>query len=276
MCIWRNAIRNWPAHPLMSGDKVRAHLQAIFQQVPIELDRQPAVVAKAVLDIQSCRTALMGGHVARCEDCNYEHFHYHSCRNRHCPLCQSRRREQWVNARRASLLPVAYFHVVFTLPHDLNQLIQGNPRMLYRLLFKQANQTLQHFAHKYLGGRLGITMVLHTWSQNLSQHVHVHCLVTAGALSSPADSCCTSCRAAWHASAITVSTPTALTAPARPPAGRYVPQSRNHRFQKHWATGSCASPAMASIVAPGARLDDSRSSKPSPVGRATHRAYSAN
>lgn len=182
MCIWRNAIQNWSAHPLMAGDKVRANLQAIFQQVPIELDRQPAVVAKAVLDIQSCRTALMGGHVARCEDCNYEHFHYHSCRNRHCPLCQSRRREQWVNARRASLLPVAYFHVVFTLPHDLNQLIQGNPRMLYRLLFQQANQTLQYFAHKYLGGRLGITMVLHTWGQNLSQHVHVHCLVTAGAL----------------------------------------------------------------------------------------------
>ena len=166
----------------MPGDKTRANLQAILQQVPIDLRGRPPVLAKAVLDIQSCRTALMGGHVARCEDCNYEHFHYHSCRNRHCPQCQSRRREQWVNARIASLLPVTYFHVVFTLPHDLNGLIQGNPRMLYGLLFKQVNQTLAHFAKKYLGGRLGITMVLHTWGQNLSQHVHVHCIVTAGAL----------------------------------------------------------------------------------------------
>ncbi len=164
----------------MAGAK--ATLQAIFAQVPIDLRVRPTVVAKAVHDIRACRSAPMGGHVARCQHCNYEHFHYHSCRNRHCPQCQSRHREQWVNARIASLLPVTYFHVVFTLPHGLNALIQGNPRKLYGLLLQQVNQTLAHFANKYLGGRLGITLVLHTWGQNLSQHVHVHCIVTAGVL----------------------------------------------------------------------------------------------
>ncbi|MGH8573079.1 MAG: IS91 family transposase, partial [Gammaproteobacteria bacterium] len=109
---------------------------------------------------------------------------YHSCRNRHCPKCQTLAKERWVEARCAELLPVPYFHLVFTLPHEINSLAQGNPKVIYRLLFQAASETLQTFGRdpKWLGGEIGITMVLHTWGQNLSQHLHVHCLVTGGAL----------------------------------------------------------------------------------------------
>ena len=109
---------------------------------------------------------------------------YNSCRNRHCPKCQTRTKEQWLAARKADLLPIPYFHVVFTLPHDLNALAQGNPRVLYTLLFRAAADTLLAFGRdpRQLGGTVGITAILHTWGQNLSQHLHLHCLVTGGAL----------------------------------------------------------------------------------------------
>ena len=105
-------------------------------------------------------------------------------RNRHCPKCQTLAKERWLAARSAELLAVPYFHVVFTLPHALNALAQGNPRILYKLLFNAAAETLQRFGRdpQWLGGELGVTMVLHTWTQTLTQHLHVHCLVTAGAL----------------------------------------------------------------------------------------------
>jgi len=98
---------------------------------------------------------------------------YHSCRNRHCPKCQTLAKERWVEARCAELLPVPYFHVVFTLPHAPNSLAQGNPRVIYRLLFQATAETLQAFGRdpKWLGGELGITLVLHTWGQNLNQHL---------------------------------------------------------------------------------------------------------
>ncbi|MCA1852117.1 MAG: transposase zinc-binding domain-containing protein, partial [Beggiatoa sp.] len=135
--------------------------------------------------IQDCRTAALGGHLEACDRCGAEIARYHSCRNRHCPKCQTLARERWIEARTAELLPVPYFHLVFTLPHEINALAQGNPSVLYGLLFQAASNTLQTFGRdpKWLGGEIGITMVLHTWGQNLSQHLHVHCVVSSGALS---------------------------------------------------------------------------------------------
>ena len=134
--------------------------------------------------IVSCRTAAMGGHIAACNVCGAVHHCYHSCRNRHCPKCQTRAKEQWLDRQRLQLLPVPYFHVVFTLPHELNGLIRCNARCLYSLLFDVAAQTLHAFAEnpRWLGGELGFTLVLHTWSQTLTHHPHVHGLVTGGAL----------------------------------------------------------------------------------------------
>lgn len=135
--------------------------------------------------ITRCRTAALGGHVEACEGCGVTRIAYNSCRNRHCPKCQGGRRAKWLAAQQALLLPVDYFHVVFTLPHELNALLRVNPRRLYALLFRAAAATLQTFARdpKYLGADLGVTAVLHTWGQTLTQHVHVHCVVTGGGLS---------------------------------------------------------------------------------------------
>jgi hypothetical protein len=134
--------------------------------------------------IEDCRTAALGGHLELCDHCGAEVARYHSCRNRHCPKCQTMAKERWVEARCAELLPVPYFHLVFTLPHEINPLAQRNPRVIYNLLFQAASETLQTFGRdrKWLGGEIGITMVLHTWGQNLSQHLHVHCVVSGGAL----------------------------------------------------------------------------------------------
>jgi hypothetical protein len=139
---------------------------------------------RAMRAIQACRTEALGGHVARCDACGRLRYSYHSCRNRHCPKCQTLAKERWLAARQAELVPVPYFHVVFTLPHELNGLAQGNPRVIYRLLFDAAARTLIEFGEnpRWLGGDIGITMVLHTWGQTLSQHLHVHCLVSGGAL----------------------------------------------------------------------------------------------
>jgi hypothetical protein len=114
---------------------------------------------------------------------------YHSCQNRHCPKCQTLAEVRWVEARLRDLLPIPYFHCVFTLPHILNPLAQGNPRVLYGLLFQTAAATLQTFGRDptWLGGELGMTMVLHTWSQTLAHHIHVHCVVTGGALAPDGD-----------------------------------------------------------------------------------------
>ncbi|MCP4082659.1 MAG: IS91 family transposase [Planctomycetaceae bacterium] len=135
--------------------------------------------------ITACRTAAMGGHVRSCDRCGFITHHYHSCRNRHCPKCQTLAKERWIEARQSELLNTRYDHVVFTLPHDLNPLIQGNPRLMYNLLFRAVADTLLTFGRdrRWIGGEIGITLVLHTWGQNLGQHVHIHGLVTAGGLS---------------------------------------------------------------------------------------------
>jgi len=143
------------------------------------------VQGMALRAIERCRTAALGGHVEACDACGARRVAYNSCRNRNCPKCQARARAKWVAAQQALLLPIEYFHVVFTLPHALNTLARVNPRRLYALLFHAAAATLQCFARdpQHLGAELGITAVLHTWGQNLSQHIHVHCVVSGGGLS---------------------------------------------------------------------------------------------
>ena len=146
------------------------------------LPRGAAKVWRAIL---ACRTAALGGHVESCADCGTSRHVYHSCRNRHCPRCQTRAKEAWLAARRREVLPVPYFHLVFTLPHDLNGLIGAAPRRLYENLFAAASATLTEFAssRRHLGGMPAFSLVLHTWKQDLGRHVHVHALVAGGALS---------------------------------------------------------------------------------------------
>jgi Putative transposase/Transposase zinc-binding domain len=143
-----------------------------------------AVQHRALRAIERCRTAALGGELRQCDACGRQRYVYHSCRNRHCPKCQTRAKERWLADRRAELLPVPYYHLVFTLPHELNVLAQANPRELYAMLFAAASQTLIEFGRnpRWLGGEIAASLVLHTWGQTLSQHLHVHCLVAAGAL----------------------------------------------------------------------------------------------
>ena len=141
---------------------------------------------KVMHHIQICRTAVLGGHVEQCDQCAFEQNAYNSCRDRHCPKCQTMTKEQWLNDRKAELLPCGYFHLVLTLPHDLNPIILSNKTTTLNILFAAVNQTLQAFAKDpqwRLEGRLGFISVLHTWSQTLIDHFHLHCLIPAGALS---------------------------------------------------------------------------------------------
>lgn len=136
--------------------------------------------------IEVCRTALLGGHKDQCDHCGHVEISYNSCRNRHCPKCQTLRKEKWIEARGEDLLPIEYFHVVFTLPSELNPLALLNKRTLYNLLFRSASETLTQLAQdtKPLGATLGVIGILHTWGQNLMHHPHLHCIVTGGGLTS--------------------------------------------------------------------------------------------
>ncbi len=129
--------------------------------------------------IQHCRTSVMGGHVDACDACGNISISYNSCRNRHCPKCQGHKREEWIQAREADLLPVPYFHVVFTLPSELNPLALHQPKAVYDSLFGAAWQTLETFG-KQKGLQMGMIAILHTWGQNLSLHPHLHCIVPGG------------------------------------------------------------------------------------------------
>ncbi|NOQ14987.1 MAG: IS91 family transposase, partial [Methyloprofundus sp.] len=132
--------------------------------------------------ISHCRTDILGGHIDQCNACGHQHIAYNSCRNRHCPKCQGMDNIRWVKERENELLPIQYFHVIFTLPHELNLLAQYNPALLYTILIQSATETLQSFADKRWKGTLGITVVLHTWGQKLEQHIHLHTIVTGGVL----------------------------------------------------------------------------------------------
>lgn len=140
---------------------------------------------KAFRAIQRCRTAALGGHHDACPSCGYQAISYNSCRNRHCPKCQAQARERWITARQRELLDTSYFHVVFTVPHDLNVLALENPRLFYDLLFTATARTLLEIASdpKHLGAEIGVIAILHTWGQNLLLHPHIHCVVPAGGLS---------------------------------------------------------------------------------------------
>lgn len=133
----------------------------------------------------SCHTSSLGGHVYRCEQCGHEKISYNSCRNRHCPSCQATARAQWVDNRMKELLPVPYFHVVFTVPASLNPFALRNKEIFYNILFQAASETLQTLAGnpKRLGAEVGFIAILHTWGQNLLDHPHLHCVVPAGGLS---------------------------------------------------------------------------------------------
>jgi hypothetical protein len=140
---------------------------------------------KVMSAIEDCRTAVMGGHVARCDDCAHLAVAYNSCRNRHCPKCQGAAARAWLADREADLLPVAYYHVVFTLPAAVGAIAYQNKAVVYDLLFKTAAETLLTIAAdpKHLGARIGLTSVLHTWGSALTHHPHVHCIVPSGGLS---------------------------------------------------------------------------------------------
>ena len=161
------------------ADIVLAHGPAVRQGKRLTRGQHRALRA-----IAACRTAALGGHTETCDVCGATRIAYNSCRNRHCPKCQTLAKERWLTARQADLLPVEYFHVVFTLPHTLNALAQGNPRVCYGLLFQAARETLAAFGDdpRHLGGEVGGLAVLHTWGQTLEQHLHLHCLVLGGAL----------------------------------------------------------------------------------------------
>ena len=140
---------------------------------------------RKVMDaIVRCRTAALGGHRDRCSGCGHQAISYNSCRNRHCPKCQSNARDRWLAARSAELLPVPYFHIVFTLPHELSALVLQNKKLLYDLLFRASAATLLEVGRdpKHLGADIGLLSVLHTWGQNLQHHPHVHCVVPGGGL----------------------------------------------------------------------------------------------
>lgn len=142
----------------------------------------PALQRRVMQDIECCRTAALGGHMEQCLTCGFERPAYDSCRNRHCPKCQSLAKARWLAAQRAELLPVPYFHGVFTLPHEINPLVLANLAPLVTLLFHAVSQTLLTFGRNELGGTLGFLCVLHTWDQLLRDHFHLHCLIPGGVL----------------------------------------------------------------------------------------------
>jgi putative transposase/transposase-like zinc-binding protein len=169
-----------PPPPFEVADIVRGYGETFRATHPVSHEQ-----VRVLRAIAHCRTAALGGHVEVCEACGTERVCYDSCRNRHCPKCQGAARAKWLAAEQTLLLPVPYFHLVFTLPHALNPLVRVNQRALYHLLFQAATQTLQEFARdpQHLGAELGITAVLHTWGQTLTEHIHLHCVVTGGGLS---------------------------------------------------------------------------------------------
>jgi hypothetical protein len=164
------------------ADILRKHGDRFTEQNRSWLSFQQLKVLRA---IKRCRTAALGGHVDHCSGCGHSAISFNSCRNRHCPKCQAQARQRWLALREQELLGLSYFHVVFTLPHELNRLCQRNPALLYDLLFRAAAETLLEVAAdpKHLGAEIGFLAILHTWGQNLLLHPHLHCLVPAGGLS---------------------------------------------------------------------------------------------
>ena len=161
------------------ADIFRSHGQSYQRTHRLSASQQKVMRAVSV-----CRTQELGGHLKQCDTCGFEHPTYNSCRNRHCPKCQSLAKAKWLEKQTSELLPVGYFHLVFALPHEFNRLILAHKKIGLSLLFKAVSETLLEFGQTRLKGTLGIIAVLHTWDQTLKDHFHLHCLVPAGALSS--------------------------------------------------------------------------------------------
>ena len=173
------------SHKLAVGE-ARPELADIFRRYGESYQRTHRISSsqqKVMRAVSVCRTQELGGHLDRCDACGFERPAYNSCRNRHCPKCQALAKARWLEKQTSELLPVGYFHLVFTLPHELNGLILSHKKIILALLFKAVSKTLLEFGQTRLKGTLGIVAVLHTWDQTLKDHFHLHCLVPAGALS---------------------------------------------------------------------------------------------
>jgi hypothetical protein len=163
---------------LQLADILRNHIGDYQKQYPLWPEHK-----KIVSDLLNCRTAHLGGRIERCDNCAALRITYHSCRNRHCPRCQHIPREQWLEKRKQEILPVSYFHVVFTLPHELNNVILNNKKVMLNILFAAASKTLLNFCKNELNGTPGFLAILHTWDQKLLDHFHLHCIIAAGVVS---------------------------------------------------------------------------------------------
>ncbi len=165
------------------GTIIREHKQALIESGHLNTHKK-----KVFTNLSQCRTVALGYHKDKCDnpDCAHEHYSYNSCRDRHCPKCNGLKKERWIIDREADLLPVMYYHVVFTVPDQLNKLFIEHPKIMYNILFKASWDTIKQFAvdHKHLGAQSGMISILHTWGQNLSLHPHVHCIVPGGGLTS--------------------------------------------------------------------------------------------
>ncbi|MBT8331792.1 MAG: IS91 family transposase [Deltaproteobacteria bacterium] len=157
---------------------LRKHIADYQDQYPLWSEHR-----KIAYDLLNCRTAQLGGHIDRCNQCGTMRISYNSCRNRHCPKCQHMPRERWLEKRKDEILSTSYFHVVFTLPHELNCIMLNNKRVMLNILFKAASQTLMTFGENAFCGKLGFIATLHSWDQKLNAHFHLHCLVAGGAIS---------------------------------------------------------------------------------------------
>ncbi len=176
--VSHNRFSSPSGHSVELADILRTQAPSYIQNHPVNGHQR-----KVIRDILNCRTPILGGHLEGCENrCGYQRLAFHSCRNRHCPKCQSLQKIRWVYQRSQKLLPTRYFHLVLTLPHELNPLVLQNPRLLYNLFFEAASQALLQLAKGWprLKAQPGFTAILHTWNQDLLFHVHLHMVATAG------------------------------------------------------------------------------------------------
>jgi len=162
-------------------DVLRRVVGALLRHAPLGPEQR-----RLLLSVRACRTPALGGQVLVCPNCGSEKQVFHSCRNRHCPNCQAKAQDEWIASRAQALLPVPHFHVVFTLPSQLRALCRTSPRAMYDLLLKSCGDVLVELGQDVLGAQLGVTLVLHTWTRDLSYHVHAHCIVSAGGWDSAA------------------------------------------------------------------------------------------
>jgi len=169
-------------HRLELADVIRTHQRDFLARWNHVLSREQR---KALRNLRDCRTSALGGHLQQCDQCGHRVILYNSCRNRHCNKCQATARARWLAQRQAELLPVPYFHVVFTLPQQIARLALQNPKQIYTILFRAASETLLTIAAdpRHLGALIGFLAVLHTWGQNLHLHPHLHCVVPGGGIS---------------------------------------------------------------------------------------------